>query len=60
MLVEHVKARPEVAPLMLDTDTRAVYTHSTPTHPPLCLYYSFDDTTIYLLYVEEWDSLVGD
>ena len=58
-LVRYVKARPEEADLLGDSKARVVYTED-PTHPGLRLYYAVDETTIYLLRVEEWDELLGD
>jgi len=59
VLVARVTARPEEAELLAETNARAVYSLRTPKHPPLRLFYSIDETTIYLLYVEEYNDLGG-
>ena len=56
-LIERVTGRPEEAAVLEGTNARAVYSLQTPAHPPLRLFYSIDDTTIYLLHVEEYDPL---
>ena len=58
-LVRYVRARPEEADLLADSKAHVVYTED-PTQPGLPLYYAVDETTIYLLQVEEWDELLGD
>ena len=58
-LTERITARPDEAEVLTETNIRAVYSLSTPKHPPLRLFYSIDATTIYLLYVEEYNDLGG-
>lgn len=57
-LIERVRVRPEEAEVLEDTNVRAVYSVRTATHPPLLLFYSSNDMTIYLLHVEEYDDLL--
>ena len=56
-LIARATARPEEAEVLTDTNARGVYSLRTPHHPPLHLFYSIDETTIYLLHVEEFDEL---
>ena len=58
-LLERVTARPEEAEVLAESNLRAVCSLSTAKHPSLRLYYSIDETTIYLLYVEEFNELLG-
>lgn len=57
-LTERIIARPEEAEVLAETNARAVYSLRTPKYPALRLYYSIDETTIYLLHVEEYDDLL--
>jgi hypothetical protein len=59
-LIARVTARPEVAELLSGTNARAVYSLRMPRYPSLCLFYSIDATTIYLLHVGELDDLPDD
>lgn len=55
-----VTVRPDAAELLSGTNVRAVYSLRIPGYPSLRLFYSIDATTIYLLYIEEFDDLVDD
>lgn len=59
-LIARVRARPEEAEVLAETNARAVYSLRTPKHPALLLFYSVDETTIYLLHVEAYDDLLYD
>jgi len=59
-LIARATHRPEDAEVLEGTNARYVYSRRTSTHPALSLFYSVDETTIYLLHVEQRDELPGD
>ena len=59
-LIGRATARPEEAEVLAGTNARAVYNERLPGYPRLRLFYSIDDTTIYLLHIEDFDDLPDD
>ena len=59
-LIEQVASCPEEVERIPETNSHMVSIERVGTLPPLCLYYSCDTTTIYLLHVEEYDDLACD
>jgi hypothetical protein len=59
-LVARATVRPEAAEVLAGTNARAMYSRRTSRNPPLRLFYSIGETTIYLLHIEEFDDLLDD
>ncbi len=59
-LIARVMARPEEPAVLDGTNARCVHHARTAIHPALSLFYSIDETTIYLLHLEAPDELLDD